>query len=202
MNDIARKQKSLTLKATYRPECRIGGLFPLIYQQEWVAQAMWRVIHNRGAETAGIDNVVKAKYYDAEAKTLNSVARKRVEEICQSLSVMEYKPMPVRRTYIPKPNGKLRPIGIPTLDDRIVQEVIRMAIEPIYEADFLDCSHGFRPNRCTMDAIKVCYQLINPHQKYYWVIEGDIKGCFDNIDHEILLRLLIKGSPIESWSVS
>jgi RNA-directed DNA polymerase len=192
MNEIARKQKDLALEAEAYPDERIWGLFPTICDGEWMAQAMWRVIHNKGAETAGIDNVVKAKYYDAEKHSLNMKARRRVKEICQSLEKMEYKPQPARRTYIPKPNGKLRPIGIPTLDDRIVQEAIRMVLEPIYESDFLDCSYGFRPNRSTMDAIKVCYQRICPSQKYYWIIEGDIKGCFDNIDHKILLKLLKK----------
>lgn len=192
MTEIARKQKDLALEAESVPNKRIWGLFPMICEEEWMAQAMWKVIHNKGAETAGVDNVVKARYYDAETHSLNSAARKRVREICGSLENMEYKPEPVRRTYIPKPNGKLRPIGIPTLDDRIVQEAIRMVLEPIYESDFLDCSHGFRPNRSTMNAIKVCYQRICPSQKYYWVIEGDIKGCFDNIDHKILLKLLRK----------
>lgn len=190
MTEITQKQKDLALEAEAYPNQRIWGLFPMICEEEWMAQAMWKVIHNKGAGTAGIDNVVRAKYYDAETNSLNSVAKERVKEICQCLENMEYKPRPVRRTYIPKPNGKLRPIGIPTLDDRIVQEAIRMVLEPIYESDFMDCSHGFRPNRCTMDAIQVCYQRINPNQKYYWVIKGDIKGCFDNIDHKILLKLL------------
>jgi RNA-directed DNA polymerase len=191
MFDIAQKQRNLALKATYKPKNRIGGLFPIVCQEEWMAQAMWKVIHNKGAETAGIDSVVKARYYDAETQSLNSVARKRVKEISRSLENMDYRPQPVRRTYVPKPNGRLRPIGIPTLDDRIVQEAIRMVLEPIYESDFLDCSYGFRPNRCTMDAVKVCYQRICPSQKYYWVIEGDIKGCYDNIDHKMVTGLSV-----------
>jgi group II intron reverse transcriptase/maturase len=190
MTEIAQKQKDLALEAEAYQNKRIWGLFPMVCEEEWMAQAMWKVIHNKGAGTAGIDNVVKAKYYDAETQSLNSAARQRVKEICQSLENMEYKPQPVKRTYIPKPNGKMRPIGIPTLDDRIVQEAIRMVLEPIYESDFLDCSHGFRPNRCTMDAIKLCYRHLTPSQKFYWVIEGDIKGCFDNINHRILLKLL------------
>jgi group II intron reverse transcriptase/maturase len=192
MKDIARKQKDLALKATQRPESRIGGLFPLVCEEEWLIQAMRKIIHNKGAETAGVDGVIKAKYYDSETQSLNEAARTRIREISLSLKDMSYKPQPVRRTYIPKPNGRLRPIGVPTIDDRIVQEAIRMVLEPIYESDFLFCSHGFRPNRCTMDAIKVCYQRICPSQKYYWIIEGDIKGCFDNIDHKILLKLLRK----------
>ena len=152
MLDIAQKQKDLALKAQGKPDQRIGALFPIICQKEWMLQAMWNVLHNHGAETAGIDGDVKAKYYDAKTKVLTMKAKQQIEEICQNLKAGTYRPKPVRRIYIPKANGKMRPIGIPTLTDRIVQEAIRMAIEPIYESDFLSCSYGFRPNRCTMDA--------------------------------------------------
>jgi RNA-directed DNA polymerase len=177
--EITQKQKDLALKATHNPDGRIGCLYSIICQEEWMAQAMWKIIHNKGAETAGIDGVIRTRYYDAETNSLKESARDKIKEICRSLERWEYKPQPVRRTYIPKANGKMRPIGIPTLDDRIVQEAIRMVLEPIYDSDFLDCSYGFRPKRSTMDAIAVCYRLINPSKKYYWVIEGDIKGCFD-----------------------
>ncbi|MHA2302973.1 MAG: group II intron reverse transcriptase/maturase, partial [Candidatus Thorarchaeota archaeon] len=187
---IAQKQRDLALKAEAKPYQRIGGLFPIICQKEWVLQAMWNVLHNRGAEAAGVDGRVKAIYYDAKTKNLTSEAIRRIEEIGENLREGSYHPQPVKRIYIPKANGKMRPIGIATLDDRIVQEAIRMVIEPIYESDFLNCSYGFRPNRRTMDAISVCYRMIEPTKKYYWVIEGDIKECFSSIDQKILMKLL------------
>ena len=190
MLDIAQKQKDLTLKAEAKPYQRIGGLFPIICQKEWMFQAMWNVLRNSGAETAGVDGKVKAIYYDAKTRSLTSKAIERVDELCKSLEEGSYRPQPVRRIYIPKANGKMRPIGITTLDDRIVQETVRMVLEPIYESDFLNCSYGFRPNRRTMDAISVCYRMIEPTKKYYWVIEGDIKGCFSSIDRRILMKLL------------
>jgi retron-type reverse transcriptase len=179
MLDIAQKQKDLSLKAQEKPYQRIGALFPMICQKEWMLQAMWNVLHNQGAETAGVDGEIKARYYDAKTNVLTSKAMKQVEEICESLECGTYRPKPVKRIYIPKANGKMRPIGIPTLADRTVQEAVRMVIEPIYENDFLSCSYGFRPNRCTMDAVSVFTRIMQPQMKYYWVIEGDIKGCFD-----------------------
>jgi group II intron reverse transcriptase/maturase len=190
MLSIAQKQRDLALKAEARPCQRIGGLFPIICQKEWMLQAMWNVLHNQGAETAGVDGKVKTTYYDVKTGSLTSAAIRQVEEICQSLSDGSYHPQPVKRVYIPKANGKTRPIGIATLDDRIVQEAIRMAIEPIYESDFLNCSYGFRPNRRTMDAVSVCYRLISADKKYYWIIAGDIKECFSSIDRKILMKLL------------
>ena len=191
MTGITRKQRDLALLAMRKPD-QISGLFPIMCQKEWIMQAMWNVLHNRGAVTPGVDGQIKASYYDARTRSLTPRAIERVEEIRQALKGGNYRPQPAKRIYIPKANGKRRPIGICTLDDRTVQEAIRMVIEPIYESTFLDCSQGFRPNRRTMDAIKVCYQRINPSMKYYWVIEGDIKSCYDSIDHKILLKLLRK----------
>ena len=195
MNDIkelARKQKNLAQLALNKPNQRINGLFPLICQEMWMTQAMWNVIHNQGSTTAGVDGKVKGDYYDSKTHSLRRKAIKQIGVICDQLQIGEYRPQPVRRIYIPKANGKTRPIGIPTLTDRTVQEAIRMVIEPIYESIFLNCSHGFRPDRSTMNAITTCYGSINEKKKYYWIIEGDIKGCFDNIDHKILTKHLKK----------
>ena len=187
---IARKQGELSRLAEEKSV--ICNLFPLVCDEEWMMQALWDVLHNEGAITAGVDGKVKADYLDVQTNTLTQEAVDSVKETCLELREGNYHPKPVLRTYIPKPNGKQRPIGIPTIRDRMVQEAIRMVLEPIYESTFLNCSYGFRPNRCTIDAITMCRRFIQPTTKYYWVIEGDIKGCFDNIDHYILLKLIRK----------
>lgn len=190
--DIASKQKNLALKAKERPNERIGSLYQSICEKEWIEQAFWNILQNTGAKTEGIDGKVKKTYYDVSTRIPTSEGKELVAEICKELKEFTYRPQPVRRIYIPKANGKMRPIGIPTIKDRVIQEAIRMVIEPIYESDFLGCSHGFRPNRNTMDAIVNCYRMMNKIVKCYWVIEGDIKGCFDNIDHKILMKLIRK----------
>ena len=131
---------------------------------------------NCGSATVGVDN-----------DTADGFSEEKINKIIKSISDESYKPKPVRRTYIQKTNGKQRPLGIPTFTDKLVQEVLRMILEVVYEPIFLDCSHGFRPKRS-------CHTALNSLKKGFngtrWFVEGDIKGCFDNIDHNNLISLI------------
>lgn len=131
---------------------------------------------NKGASTEGVDS-----------DTADSFGEEKIQKIINALSNESYAPKPVRRTYIDKANGKKRPLGIPTFTDKLVQEALRMILEAVYEPIFLECSHGFRPKRsCHTTLTFIKYNFSGSR----WFIEGDIKGCFDNIDHHTLVTLI------------
>jgi len=133
---------------------------------------------NQGKYTPGVDRVI-VKTPKARGELVDSLANYDVG-----------KPLPARRVYIPKANGKLRPLGIPVVIDRAVQAIVKNALEPFWEAKFEDSSYGFRPGRGCHDAIERIYNLASAKGNRRWVLDADIKGAFDNIDHEKLLDLI------------
>ncbi len=181
---VQRIQTMLYVKASQKPETRFRRLYKYLTRQEWVLAATEKVLRNRGSRTAGIDGKTRSHYKDEETR------QTLVREIQQALETGNYKPQAVRRVYIPKANGKKRPLGIPTIKDRVVQMMVKMLLEPIYEATFLSCSYGFRPNRCTWDALAETHRYLKPSSQYYTVIEGDITNCFGTINHGILMQQL------------
>jgi len=137
--------------------------------------AVKRVTENEGKKTAGVD---KQLWSTPEAKS----------QALQNLNGREYKPHPLKRAYIPKSSGKMRPLGIPTMKDRAMQALHLLALEPVSETKADRNSYGFRPERATQDAIGHCFVLLSRKTSAPWVLEGDIKGCFDNISHEWLIN--------------
>ena len=132
---------------------------------------------NNGAGTRGVNE-----------DTADAFSEKKINAIIQQLANDTYCPQPARRTYIRKKNSvKMRPLGLPTFTDKLVQEVLRMILEAVYEPTFSEFSHGFRPNRSCHTAL---VSLKKEFTGVAWFIEGDIKGCFDNIDHHVLVEII------------
>jgi RNA-directed DNA polymerase len=165
-----------------RNDLRLHDLYHLLYDVEWLQWAYERVASNQGSRSAGCDGLTIA--------TFQQNLGDRLQELAEDLKTLRFQPHPVRRVYIPKANGKLRPLGIPSIRDRMVQEALRMVLEPIFEVEFYRCSFGFRPNRSTMDALARIASSMTASQRYYWAIEGDIRSYFDTINHEHLMTLL------------
>jgi len=179
-------QKKLRQWATENPCDQYRELSHRLCNESWLKVAYHKVNANQGRETAGIDhNTISSFNRDVEGN---------IQRLNEALKAKTFEPMPVRRVYIPKPNGKKRPLGIPTIDDRIVQEALRMILEPIWEADFSQRSYGFRPNRSTYDAISYLSNRLsgNNGDVYQWVIEGDISSYFDKIPHRGLIKAVKK----------
>ena len=124
-----------------------------------------------------------------DGKTIDAMSMERIDRLIVTLRDESYQPKPSRRTYIPKKSGRLRPLGIPSIDDKLVQEVVRMLLESIYDGSFEDTSHGFRPNRSCHTALRM---IQNRFTRCKWFVEGDIKGFFDNIDHNVMIDILRK----------
>lgn len=179
---MAQKQMILAKTAQSNSTHRFTNLYSLLHWDYWMRSAADAVLARPGSSTAGVDGKTR-DYFKLTYET-------QIATLVESLKKKTYAPQPVRRVFIPKSNGTMRPLGIPALRDRIVQEALRAILDPIYETDFQPHSYGFRKGRCTMDAIAVIMPLLNPQVKHYYVIEGDIKGYFDTVHHRKLLSIL------------
>ena len=172
-------QTKLHRWATSDSDRCFDDLYNLVHDPAFLVVAWNRVRGNRGARTAGVDGVVP--------RSIAGDAADLLEEIREDLKARRFTPRSVREKRIPKANGKVRRLGIPTAADRVVQASLKLVLEPIFEADFKACSYGFRPKRRAQDAIAEIHYLGTPIRNYEWIFEADIKACFDEIDHTALM---------------
>ena len=172
LNSLSDKSKN--------PEYRFQRLYRNLYNPDFYLLAYKNIYANGGSMTPGVNGI-----------TIDGMSSQRIAKLIESLKDRSYQPNPARRTYIAKKNNpaKKRPLGIPSGDDKLVQEVIRMLLESIYDPNFSDASHGFRPQRS-------CHTALTKIQKTFtgakWFVEGDIKACFDSFDHHVLIDILRK----------
>ncbi len=159
------------------PRRVFDDLFNLVADPAFLLVAWDRVRSNKGAKTAGVDG----------RTALSIVLRVGIEEFLDGLRAVlrdgSFRPLPVRERMIPKAGGKLRRLGIATITDRVVQASLKLVLEPIFEADFLPCSYGFRPNRRAHDAVAEVWYLTSKPRNYEWIVEGDITACLDAWSH-------------------
>jgi len=179
VDKVQRLQRRLYVAAKRSPERRFHALLDRIFRPDVLEEAWRRVLANRGA--AGVDRETLA---DVEAYG----AERMLQDLSDALRQGRYHPAPVRRRGIPKPDGGVRPLGIPTVRDRVAQQAAKLVLEPIFEADFLPVSYGYRPRRSATAALEVIRRSFPEGRA--WVAELDIRSFFDSLDHDQLMEFV------------
>ncbi len=175
---VETKLQRIALKASKDKDCQFTSLFHLM-NEELLLECFMRL---KGNAASGIDKITK----ETEAENLSS----NIDNLLERLHKMAYRPQPVLRVYIPKPGSKKRrPLGIPALEDKLVQAALAKILQAIYEQDFIDDSYGFRPKRSCHDALRALSESVEAHPVHY-MVEADIKGFFDNVDQEQLIAFI------------
>src|SRR6201990_1391008 len=174
---VQKLQTALHAKAKESPNFRFHALYDKVYRKDVLAYAYERCQANGGA--AGVDNQT---FEDIEAYG----AERWLDELAQELKKRTYQPLPVRRVYIPKPDGKQRPLGVPAIRDRVAQTAARLVLEPIFEADLLPEQYAYRRDRSALDAVRHVHKLINTGHGE--IVDADLSSYFDTLPHSELLK--------------
>ncbi len=167
-----------TQKARNEPQTRFNALMGLLFDPEGLRESFER---QNGKKAPGVDGIRKEQYGER--------LDERLAELSARLRRLGYRPKPARRTYIPKEDGRYRPLGIPSFEDRLVQDRLSRVLQAIWEPEFCECSYGFRPGRSAHDALRRVAEVIT-NEGTQWVVEADIKGFFDHVSHAHLVNFL------------
>jgi group II intron reverse transcriptase/maturase len=175
---VTTRLKRLTLKARNEPQTRFNALMGQLFDPDGLRESYGR---QDGRKAPGVDGIDKQQYSEG--------VQERLADLSARIRRLGYQPKPVRRVYIPKGDGRYRPLGVPSFEDRLVQDRLSQVLQAIWEPEFCDCSYGFRPGRGAHDALRRVAEVIT-NGGTQWVVEADIKGFFDHVSHTHLLRFL------------